>query len=201
MKTLAMNKKFEELIFVDHKYVVLIGGIGSGKSYAMVQLLGTECISGTNKRIFIVGESIPSIKSNYYYIFEDVFGNFGYGYTLNKSKMCVDFHKGSRISFGTIDKASGNYDAIWVDNTDNFTEDEIDGLSKRLKGGGQLFLSFNPPPKVKDDDGLYVDHWLEKRFKNNTDKDTFIHHSTYKDNRFISDDFISLINEYEKQNI
>ena len=61
--------------------------------------------------------------------------------------------------------------------------------SLRGKGSSkQIVISFNP---------VDINHWLKKRFVDNKSENIKVHHSTYKDNEFLDDEYKNLLESYK----
>lgn len=84
----------------------------------------------------------------------------------------------------SITFAKGELTEVWMEEASEpgINEQDLNQLNIRLRGKGgkkQIVLSFNP---------IDVNHWLKKRFFDKDQPDTAILHTTYKDNRFMTDE-------------
>ena len=87
---------------------------------------------------------------------------------------------------------------IWCEEATEFSEEDIEQLNLRLRARAealQMFFSFNPVSKA---------NWVYRRwFAKGVEitPDTVIHQSTYKDNRFLPDDYVATIEKMAVANI
>lgn len=84
---------------------------------------------------------------------------------------------------------------IWIEEATEATQDDFNQLDLRLRAQKpylQIYLSFNPVSKA---------NWVYKYFfENGTPANTIILKTTYKDNRFLPQDYINALEEMEKTN-
>lgn len=123
---------------------------------------------------------------------------------VNLSNYTITLSNESVILFKGLDdeekiKSILDITDIWMEEATEFTEDEFTQLDLRVRVPGynslQLFLSFNPVSKA---------NWVYKKWFDPTaeiDKDkTFILHTTYKDNKYLPQEYIDSLKEKEKSN-
>ncbi len=89
----------------------------------------------------------------------------------------------------------------WIEELAEFkTEDEVTTITNSLLRGElddglfyKFFYSYNPPKRKQS--------WVNKKYETSFQpKNTFIHHSTYKDNPFISKEFLSEVEAARARN-
>lgn len=97
------------------------------------------------------------------------------------------FHDKDREKLKSINFATGKLTWIWIEEATELYEQDIDILDDRLRGildnpnlYYQITLTFNP---------VSSQHWIKRKFFDYKDDETFTHHSTYKDNRFIDEGY------------
>ena len=84
---------------------------------------------------------------------------------------------------------------IWCEEVSELSLDEFTQLDLRLRsqaGNLQIFVSFNPVSKQS-----FV---YQKWFANGTPANTFVLHTTYKDNKFLPKEYIEALLEKQKSN-
>ncbi len=90
----------------------------------------------------------------------------------------------------------------WIEELAEFkTEDEVTTITNSLLRGElgdglfyKFFYSYNPPKRKQS--------WVNKKYETSFQADnTFVHHSTYKDNPFISREFISEAEATKQRNL
>ena len=107
--------------------------------------------------------------------------------------ICVGLDDGEKI------KGFSDISDVFLDEVTAFSPDDIrliDGTvrSNRFKLPLQLYFAFNPISKV---------NFVYKYFgfeSGSTPKDTFIHHSTYKDNTYLDKSFIKRMENLKEEN-
>ena len=89
----------------------------------------------------------------------------------------------------------------WIEELAEFkNEDEVTTITNSLLRGElddglfyKFFYSYNPPKRKQS--------WVNKKYETSFQpKNTFVHHSTYKDNPFISKEFLSEVEAARKRN-
>lgn len=106
---------------------------------------------------------------------------------------------GSQILFLPLDEESKllslqNIDTIWIEETTEVEKEIFDQLNLRMRGkagGQQIICSFNPISKY---------HWLYDFCVTNPPQSFKLIHSTYKDNRFLSQDYINALEDMYRTN-
>lgn len=186
----ATNNEIFMPLFADtHRYLVLKGGGGSGKSIFAGRKVLERCTSEPGHRFLVCRKVARTIRES---CFKQLLGQLAEhyadcGYKANKSDMAITFPNGSEIIFAGLDdveklKSIYNITGVWVEEASELLEGDFNQLDIRLRGKTreyqQIILSFNP---------ISSQHWLKKRFFDRTDKRAKISESTYKDNRFLNE--------------
>ena len=82
-------------------------------------------------------------------------------------------------------KSIAKITSMWIEEATELSKDDVMQLNLRLrdktKSYHQIILSFNP---------ISAEHWLKKHFFDEEQPDTTIIHTTYKDNRFLSKQYV-----------
>ena len=185
------NETFMPLFEDRHRYLVLKGGGGSGKSIFVGRKILERCISEPGHRFLVCRKVARTLRES---CFSQLSGQLaehykGSGYKIND--MRITFPNGSEILFAGLDdveklKSIYNITGIWIEEASEIKEADFNQLDIRLRGKTayykQIILSFNP---------ISIHHWLKKRFfdcENLPEKDKKkirTHESTYLDNRFL----------------
>ena len=115
------------------------------------------------------------------------------GAKVNKGDLWIGFPNGSEILFAGLDdveKLKSIYDitGIWIEEASELEEGDFNQLDIRLRTVFpyylQMILSFNP---------ISITHWLKKRFFDMPDQRARVHESTYRDNRFLTDEAVKTL--------
>lgn len=192
---------FPHLLGNQHRYQIYFGGSSSGKSVFLASRTVIDCMQGRNYLVLRnvartlrgscwneIYKAITRMRLNAYF-------------TISKADMTITCAlNGAQILFAGLDDVekiksitpqSGPLTDIWIEEATETAYEDFKQLDKRLRGESRhrkrLTLSFNP---------VYKTHWIYREFfgiwdeeKNYAETDTLsILKTTYKDNRFLTDD-------------
>ena len=188
----STNRRFFPLYCCEKRYLVLMGGGGSGKSVFAGQKLLHRMVCEPGHRFLIcrkvartlqescIAQILRQISSHGIPEFDPA--NFCYSkseqkivYLPNRSEMIF-------TGLDDVEKIKSIYGitGIWIEEATELTEQDFAQLDIRLRGKTayykQIILSFNP---------ISVTHWLKKRFFDRKDSESKTLVTTYKDNRFL----------------
>lgn len=178
---------YDRLVQTDSRFVINMGGTGSGKSYSSAQKEVLVAIQRKVKTLVIrkVGATlkdsvIPSFKSRIEEF--DLWEIFKENKT-DRSLTCTQ--NDSTIIFRGLDdpeklKSIEGIDRILVEEASELEREDFFELNRRVRGKPniQITLNFNP---------IHEEHWLKKHFFDQQLDDCAIIHSTYQDNPFLTD--------------
>lgn len=201
--TLKWNPIFRAVNESKHRYRIIKGSAGSGKSVNIAQdyikklsdlkykganLLVVRKVEETNR-----DSTFAELQSSINKMFGDL-ANAVWKVTLNPLQLECRL-TGNRIIFRgmndvrqrekvkSITFTKGKLTWIWVEEATELTEEDIDILDDRLRGElenpelyYQITFSFNP---------IAATHWLKRKYWDFDSPDILKSHSTYRDNRFI----------------
>jgi phage terminase large subunit len=195
----SSNPAFLPLFFDEHRYLVLCGGGGSGKSIFAGRKVLERVTTEKGHRWLVCRKVAKTLRDS---CFAQLRGQIaehypGSGAKVNISDMRITFPNGSEILFAGLDdveKLKSIYDitGIWVEEASEITEGDFNQLDIRLRTDFphylQMILSFNP---------ISITHWLKKRFFDMTDERATTHRSTYKDNRFLTAEAVRTLEAFK----
>jgi len=184
------NPAFLPLFFNESRYLVLCGGGGSGKSIFAGRKVLERVTTEPGHRWLVCRKVARTLRDS---CFAQLRGQLAEHYPragakINQTDMRISFPNGSEILFAGLDdveKLKSIYDitGIWVEEASEITEGDFNQLDIRLRTDFpqylQIILSFNP---------VSITHWLKRRFFDTKDARATTHRSTYKDNRFLTED-------------
>lgn len=186
-----------------HDILLLLGGGGSGKSYFSFQRAVIRCIMDKRKYLITRRSAVDLERSCWADVLAalDFFQIKG-EVSINKTLKSIEFPNGSLMLFMGLDdeqkvKSIPNITDIIIEECSEITLDTFSQLKQRLRGSGalrnQLILQCNPVSKA---------NWVYKHFFDGGCKETncLIHHSTYKDNRFLNQTTINALEDYKTTN-
>jgi len=153
--------KFKEFFLSRDRDLILYGGAGSGKSYAVADKLALEIMVNESKgigiKIMIVRRSLPSIRRTCSPIIKQEFEKFGISYKLNEQSMIAKAGQFSEIYFVSVNnkddyekaKSITDVDFIWLEEANEIPLQVYSEILKlRLRGGksrySQRIFTFNP---------------------------------------------------------
>ena len=182
-----------------HRWEVYMGSAGSGKSYFITEkLIIRACREPI--RILVCRRYGTTLRNTVFELFKEVLKSWKIiNYCkINESDFRITFPNGSVILFTGLDDEGkllslANISSIWVEETFEVPKDMVDQLDLRMRGNAtnqQIILSFNP---------ISSQSWLYE-FVNNPPESFIYHHSTYKDNKYLSQEYINTLEDLRYRN-
>lgn len=209
---LKINEVYEPFLEADTPRQIFYGGSSSGKSVFLAQRTILDVL--TKKRNYLVVRNVQkSIRqSTFNELCKVIFGlDLEKYFTINKTDMVITAKTGYQILFCGLDDVQkvksitpikGVLTDVWIEEATEIDYNSYKELTKRLRGeseaGKRITLSFNP---------IMQDHWIYQEFFYGWEEDkTFfrddnvsILKTTYKDNRYLTeDDIYTLENEKDE---
>lgn len=176
------------------RFLSVYGGSGSGKSYSLTQMWILKLLE-KKRKLLVLRQTSATLNDSCIAVFQEIMDNWDIPYVLNKSEKKITFNNGSTILYKGLDsveklKSIGNLWSIWIEEATEL-EQTIEGLcptfdqvNARLRGeqaiDGKIVISFNPVSKS---------NWVYQYFHKDLRDDTLIFKSTYKDNRFLDEQY------------
>ena len=203
IKKRVFNSSFFPLLKDEHRYLILHGGAGSGKSVFAVQRYIYKMLTQKQFNLLVVRNTGKTNRDSTYALFRQILIKWKlYNYfKINESDLRIKCNiNGNEIIFAGLDDveklksvtfSKGELTDIWVEEASEIQESDFNQLDVRLRGKGvkkQIVLSFNP---------IDINHWLKKRFIDKKDDNIKVMHSTYKDNDFLDEDYKNLLESYK----
>lgn len=190
-----------------HRYLVLKGGAGSGKSIFAGRKLLERVTSECGHRFLVVRKVSRTLRQSCYsQLVGQLAENYphlraGVDYTLSRSDLTIRFaHTGSEIIFTGIDdpeklKSIYRITGIWIEEASELDEADFDQLDIRLRDETpyykQIILSFNP---------VSATHWLKRRFFDREDERARVCETTYLDNPRLSEEAVRTLLSFRETN-
>jgi len=118
-------------------------------------------------------------------------------FTVNKTDMTIECKNGNIIYFAGVDdpeklKSIEGITSIWIEEATELNLEDFEEIDRRLRGKNvnykQIMLTYNP---------ILNTNWTYKRFFEGSNKNTTIVRTTYKDNRFIDENYKQLLESYK----
>lgn len=197
------NDKYYGRLLDSTRVQIFFGGASSGKSYFIAQRLVTDTLSGRNT--LVLRNVARTLRGSCWNEVTKAIATMRLvqWFNISKSEMLITAtNNGAQILFSGLDDsekiksitpANGVLTDIWIEEATETSYDDYKQLEKRLRGQSRhskrITLSFNP---------VYKEHWIYGQFFTNwqdgateyADAGLSILKTTYKDNRFLTDDDI-----------
>lgn len=193
--------------------IVCKGGRGSGKSsdiaHVIVQLLMRYAVNAVGIRKIDKTIELSIFEQIKWAIAEQGVSHL---FKVNKSPMRITYiPRGNYIVFRgaqeperikSLKSANFPFAFAWIEELAEFkTEEEVTTITNSLLRGElgnglfyKFFYSYNPPKRKQS--------WANKKYETQFQaRNTYVHHSTYLDNPFISKQFIEEANAAKERNI
>lgn len=197
------NDVFFRLLFVRLRFLVLMGGGGSGKSIFAGQKIIERCVREPGHRVLVCRKVAKTLRHS---CFDQLVRQVQEMYPDEVLKiprgqsgdMYIKFRCGSEIIFAGLDDAEKlksivGVTMIWMEEATEFEEGDLNQLDIRLRDKSdwyqQIIITFNP---------VSITHWLKRRFFDNRDPDACVLKTTYKDNRFLQESAIRTLEKFKK---
>lgn len=185
-----------------HRYVVMKGSAGSGKSTDTAQFYILRLMEQKGRNLLVVRKSEASHRHS---TFAELCAAIrrleveAY-WQVSKSVMRLTCKNGNSIVFRGMNDAKqrekiksiafeqGYLTDIWLEEATEFSQEDMEILDDRMRGKlppplfYQMKLTFNP---------VSANHWIKRVFFDGTDENVLTHQSTYLDNHFIDQGFLS----------
>ena len=199
-KSLFVPKFYPLLFDYSHRWEVYRGSAGSSKSYFITQKLIVRACSERIK-ILVCRRYGSTIRNTCFSLFKDIISKWGLTpyVKIRETDFNIRFPNGSEIIFLGLDEemkllSLNDIGAIFIEECYEVPEQIVQQLNLRLRGSTkqqQILMAFNPISK---------NHWLYNFCEVNP-PESFIHiHSTYKDNPFLSQEYVNALEELYTRN-
>jgi len=184
---------YDKTLSSPKQFVVNVGGAGSSKSYSIAQLLIQTLFNEQNHKIAIGRKTFPALRMTAYKLVIDLLKDYGL-YKLdchNKTEnIYVNPLKNSSMQFFSLDDPekikSADFNDIWLEEANEFTYEDYLVLKMRLRAPSskmnKLYLTLNP---------IDENNWIAMKLSKDPTVD--IIRSTYKDNPFLTPEYIAIL--------
>jgi phage terminase large subunit len=188
---LKLSASFYPLLKDEHRYLVLAGGKGSGKSEFAARKLFIRCIEEGGHRFLILRKVRKTAHQSTLEVFRRLLTDQEVEYTHDKTHQIIAFPavngKPNELLFDGLDepekiKSIKGLTGVWIEEATEFTERDFLEVDLALREPSdyykQIILTFNPDESLAP--------WLKKRFFPDDPKDAdpraLTHGSTIEDN-------------------
>ena len=192
------NRAFLPLFFDEHRFLVLKGGGGSGKSVFAARKLIERAFAEPGHRFLVCRRVAKTLRESCWRNLLIQLGKYYPGrFKANKSDMVITCDTGTVFLFAGLDdveklKSIVDVSGIWVEEASEIQESDLNQLNIRLRGEhpyyDQIILTFNP---------ISITHWLKARFFDRKDEEGRTHETTYEDNRFLPEKDRKVLEDFQ----
>lgn len=198
-KDLFAPKFYPLLTDYSHRWEVYLGSAGSGKSYFITQKIIYRCLT-EQVRVLVCRRYGTTIRNTCFSLFKDILSKWKLTpyVKIRETDFNIKFPNGSEIIFTGLDEETkllslNNIGVIFIEEAFEVPQAIVEQLNLRLRGkvkNQQIMMAFNPISK---------NSWLFDFCNNPPDSYLFIH-STYKDNPFLTAEYVASLEELYKRN-
>lgn len=198
-KDLFAPKFYPLLTDYSHRWEVYLGSAGSGKSYFITQKIIYRCLT-EQVRVLVCRRYGTTIRNTCFSLFKDILNKWKLTpyVKIRETDFNIKFPNGSEVIFTGLDEETkllslNNIGVIFIEEAFEVPQAIVEQLNLRLRGkvkNQQIMMAFNPISK---------NSWLFD-FCNNPPDSYLFTHSTYKDNPFLTAEYVASLEELYKRN-
>lgn len=199
-KELFVPKFYPMLLDYSHRWEFYCGSAGSGKSYSIAQKLIIRCCREPIK-ILVCRRYATTLRNSCFSLFKEILTKWQLlGHVkIKETDMSITFPNGSQIILMGLDTEEkllslNNVSTVWIEEAYEVEREKVEQLNLRMRGQAfnqQLILSWNPISK---------NSWLYDFTVKNPPENSIFHHSTYRDNIFLNEEYIKALDEMATRN-
>ena len=195
------NPAFKKAAKSKARYKILYGGAGSGKSHYIAQKILLDISTRSKYNVLAIRKVHNTIRLSLFAMFEKIIKENGIEklFVVHQGDMSIKSKlTGNKIVFSGLDnveklKSIADVNTIWIEEATDITHKDFDQLDLRLRGVSkwkhEIYMSFNPISEI---------HWIKRRFFDIGVKDSFILKTTYKDNLYVGEKFLEVLNRLKE---
>ena len=199
-KSLFIPKLLPYLTDYSHRWEFYCGSAGSGKSYTIAQKIIIRCCK-EQIRILVCRRYATTLRNSCFALFKEILSKWKLtSYVkIKETDMSITFPNGSQIIMVGLDTEEKllsltNISTVWIEEAFEVEQPKVEQLNLRMRGKAQnqqIIMSWNPISKRS---------WLYKFTTENPPNNSIYIHSTYKDNPFLSAEYVAALDEMATRN-
>lgn len=197
------TKKFYSLYWDKSRYLVLMGGGGSGKSVFITQKIIVRMLTEKNHRFLVLRKVAKTLRESVFTEIKKTIYRWGLQSLFKipqgtSSELHITCKNGNEILFAGLDdveklKSISGVTSVWIEEASETSPEDFRQLDIRMRGKSlnykQLMISFNP---------IDINHWLKKEFFDRHKSNSVTMHSTYKDNHFLPEEDRAVLEAFKE---
>ena len=188
--------KFQPLLLdYSHRWEFWCGSAGSGKSYFLTQRIIIRCCQ-EQIRFVVCRRYGTTLRNSVFALFKEVLAKWQLTQyvKIKETDMSITFPNGSQVILIGLDEETkllslANVSGVWVEEAFEVPRNMIEQLNLRMRGQAsrqQIWLSWNPISKHS---------WLFNFTVENPPLNSVYIHSTFRDNIFLNQEYVSALEE------
>ena len=199
-KSLFVPKFYPLLLDYSHRWEIYMGSAGSAKSYFITQKIIVRCCNEKIK-VLVCRRTGTTIRNTCFSLFKDILAKWQLTQfvKVRETDFNIKFPNGSEIIFIGLDEETkllslNNIGCVFIEECFEVPKNIVEQLNLRLRGATQnqqIIMAFNPISKH---------HWLYDFCEVNPPQSFIFTHSTYKDNPFLTAEYVTALEELYKRN-
>lgn len=197
----VFNNVYLPYLQTQNRYEIYWGSAGSGKSFFIAQKYINKLLTQKMCNLLVVRQTGDTNRDSTFALFKQVVNkwNMAQLFHIKESDLRIKCKNGNEIIFKGLDDSEklksitfsrGELTDVWIEEASEIEESDFKQLDVRLRGGNvkkQIIISFNP---------VDINHWL-KKFVDKKQDNKMTLHTTYKDNKFLDDEYKILLESYK----
>lgn len=197
------NDRFYPLYMNKDRYLVLMGGGGSGKSVFTAQKIILRLLTENKHRILVLRKVAKTLRESVFMELKNAIYRWGLEKLFKipkgtSSELHISCINGNEILFAGLDdveklKSISGVTSVWMEEASECSPEDFRQLDIRLRGKTinykQMMITFNP---------IDINHWLKREFFDQPKTNATTIHSTYKHNKFLDDDAIKVLEAFKE---
>ena len=189
------SKFYPYLFDYSHRFEFYMGSAGSGKSYFITQKLIIRALS-EQIRILVCRRYGTTLRQTVFSLFKQIISDWNLSSLakINESDFRIRFVNGSEIIFTGLDEETkllslNDIGTVFIEEAYEVPQALVEQLNLRMRGktqNQQIIMAWNPISK---------DSWLYDYTVVNPPRNSVFIHSTYRDNPFLTQEYIDSLEE------
>lgn len=183
-----------------HRFEVWYGGAGSSKSYTIAQKIIIRCCS-EEIRVLVCRRYGSTLRESCFALFKEILKKWKLTpyIKIKETDFSISFPNGSQIIMKGLDDenkllSTTDIGTVWIEEAYETTKHMLEQLNLRMRGRNenqQIIISYNP---------ISQNHWLYDFVEVNPPANMLKIHSTFKDNPFLSKEYIDAMEDMKRRN-
>lgn len=187
---MKVNDAYIPFLDSEIRIAILMGGAGSGKSYAAAQKIVMRVIETKGVNVLCIRKVAKTLRNSMHEQIKKIIEqeNLEDEFTITTTPLeIICKRNGNKIIFIGLDdpekiKSITDITHIWIEEATELNKEDLDQIKLRIRGISssykQIVLTFNP---------INAMHWLKKEFFDKVNEDVLTLITTYRDNKYLTD--------------